>query len=478
MSPSRGELTSLQRLVSKLGLVGGTPGPSHSPAVFRHRLRPLRRIYRLSLECPGEAVPNGPLPSPKDNSGHSVELYRDIIEPKQPSRLSLGRQKLSNVNWKTTRGAIACWLRSLIIVASFAITTTEASGGKIRVGFINPTGSPEFWLLVSSTMRAAAAELGIDVDIRYTQRSYDKAIALAQNFLSERPPPDYLIATNDLGAGGPIIKLADSANVPIILLDNDVDQKEWTEYGEPRTKYRHWLGSLVPDHEGGGYRVAEAVLTEAMHVKNNPPLRMLALAGDIGTPASNDRVRGLHRAVNVMSKLLGPGSVQLVDVRNLDWTEEGAQASVREFIRAGQRIDAVWAANDQMAFGAIRALREAGYKPGVDVVVGGLDWSQGGIDRVLKGEMVVTYGGHFLGGAWAMVILRDYHDGRDFAEEDVRLQFPMSAIDLPVARRFPEIGNVDWRNVDFTRFSKARNPKITHYNFTPDAVLGQLPSRD
>ena len=382
------------------------------------------------------------------------------------------------VNWKTTRGAIACWLRSLILVASLAVTTTEASGGKIRVGFINPTGSPEFWLLVSSTMRAAAAELGIDVDIRYTQRSYDKAIALARDFLSERPPPDYLIATNDLGAGGAIIKLADAANVPIILLDNDVDQKEWAEYGEPRTKYRHWLGSLVPDHEGGGYRVAEAVLTEAIRVKNNPPLRMLALAGDIRTPASNDRVRGLNRAVNVMSKLLGPGSVQLVDVRNLDWSEEGAQATVRELVQAGQPIDAVWAANDHMAFGAITALREAGYKSGVDVVVGGLDWSQGAIDRVLKGEMVVTYGGHFLGGAWAMVILRDYHDGRDFAEEDVRLQFPMAAIDLPVARRFPEIGNVDWRNVDFTRFSKARNPKITHYNFRPDAVLRQLSSRD
>jgi len=325
-------------------------------------------------------------------------------------------------------------------------------------------------------MRAAAVELGIDIDIRYTQRSYDKAIALARDFLSERPPVDYLIATNDLGAGGAIIKLADAANVPIMLLDNDLDQKEWAEYGEPRKKYRHWLGSLVPDHEGGGYGTAEAVLTEAVRVKNDPPLRLLALAGDVGTPASNDRVRGLKRAVDVMSKLLGSGSVQLVDVRNLDWTEERAQASVREFVHSGQRIDAVWAANDLMAFGAITALREAGYKPGVNVVVGGFNWSQGGIDRVLKGDMVVTHGGHFLGGAWAMVVLRDYHDGRDFAEEDVRLQFPMGAMDLPLARRFPEIGKVDWQNVDFTRFSKTRNPKTTHYNFRPDAVLSQLSS--
>ena len=73
-----------------------------------------------------------------------------------------------------------------------------------------------------------------------------------------------------------------------------------------------------------------------------------------------------------------------------------------------------------------------------------------------------------------MVVLRDYQDGRDFAEENVRLHIPMGAFDLPVARRFPEIGKVDWRRVDFTRFSKTRNPAVARYTFTPDAVLRQL----
>jgi ABC-type sugar transport system substrate-binding protein len=375
-----------------------------------------------------------------------------------------------------TTWVIACWLRNLMLVAGFAVTTTESFGGQIRVGFINPTVAPEFWQLVSSTMRAAAVELGIEIDIRDTQRSYDRALAIARDFLSERPPPDYLIATNDLGAGGAIIKLADAAKVPILLLDNDLDQKDWAEYGEPRTKYRYWLGSLVPDHEAGGYRLAEAIFTEAVRVKTNPPLRLLALAGDHATPASNDRVRGLKRAVGVMSKLLGSASVQLVDVRNLDWTKESAQASVREFLNSRQRIDGLWAANDQMAFGAITALREAGHKPGADVIVGGFDWSQGAIDRVLHGDMIATEGGHFLAGAWAMVMLRDYHDGRDFAEEDVRLEFRMGAMDLLLARRFPEIGKVDWRDLDFTQFSKTRNPKLTNYNFRPDAVLTQVSS--
>ena len=200
-------------------------------------------------------------------------------------------------------------------VASLAVTATEASGGKIRVGFINPTGSPEFWQRVSSTMRAAAVELGIDIDTRYTQRSYDKAIALARDFLSERPPLDYLIATNDLGAGGAIIKLADAANVPIMLLDNDLDQKEWAEYEASHARSID-IGSAAscPTTKAAAMGLPRQSSRRRCVSRNDPPLRLLALAGDVGkTPASNDRVRGLKRAVDVMSKLLGSGSVQLVD---------------------------------------------------------------------------------------------------------------------------------------------------------------------
>jgi len=57
-------------------------------------------------------------------------------------------------------------------------------------------------------MQAAAAELGIKVDERNTERSFDKAIATARDFLSKGPPPDYLIASNDVGAGAEIVKLS------------------------------------------------------------------------------------------------------------------------------------------------------------------------------------------------------------------------------------------------------------------------------
>lgn len=365
-------------------------------------------------------------------------------------------------------------LRGCLATALVVALAPAAWGGDVRVGFINPTGPPEFWNLVDTTMQAAAAELGIDLEIRKSERSRDKAIEFAHAFVDERPRVDYLIATNDVDAGGEIVKIADAAHLKLILLNNDLTMQDWPQYGEPRTTYPYWLGSIVPDHEGAGYGIGTAILTEAARIKTNRPLKILALTGDAQTPAGLDRVRGLKRAIDVMNKLLGSGVTDLVDVRYLDWTAKTAETSTRDFLAKGPRIDALWAANDPMALGGLLALREAGYKPGKDVLVGGLNWSQDAVDRVLDGEMVVTHGGHFLLGAWAMVVLRDLRDGRDFAEEDVRLQIPMGAIDLPVARRFPKIGNVDWRQVDFTRFSKTRNPAVKRYEFTTDAVLAQL----
>jgi hypothetical protein len=106
-------LGRVERLVSGIGFIAGTPAPSQPIAVLGHRLRQLRWIYRLSSEWPGVAVLTGPLGNPKHDYGHWVELYRNIIAPKEPARQPLGRQKLSNVSRKTTRGAIARWLRSL-----------------------------------------------------------------------------------------------------------------------------------------------------------------------------------------------------------------------------------------------------------------------------------------------------------------------------------------------------------------------------
>ena len=59
-------------------------------------------------------------------------------------------------------------MRTFAAIVFLLATTPAAWSGDLRVGFINPTVPPEFWHAVNATMVAAAAELGIDVDIRET----------------------------------------------------------------------------------------------------------------------------------------------------------------------------------------------------------------------------------------------------------------------------------------------------------------------
>src|SRR5262245_37650067 len=141
-----------------------------------------------------------------------------MTELERPPTLLPGAERLRLSRRSALRFG-SSWLCGLVLPAALAATTRAARGANIRVGFINPWGPPEFWQLVSATMQAAAVELGIEVEERHTGRSFDRAIAFARDFLNQRPPPDYLIATNDVGVGGELIKLADAAGVPLILLN-------------------------------------------------------------------------------------------------------------------------------------------------------------------------------------------------------------------------------------------------------------------
>ena len=64
---------------------------------------------------------------------------------------------------------------------------------------------------------------------------------------------------------------------------------------------------------------------------------------------------------------------------------------------------------------------------------------------------------------------------RACAEEAVHLRFPMTAIGPGnVARYLAALGDSDWSKVDFSRFSKVRNPAVTSYDFSITALLNAI----
>ena len=368
----------------------------------------------------------------------------------------------------------AVLLLAPIILAPASEVRAGERGERLEVTFVNPGKSSEtFWTMVSDAMEAAADDLNIDLDILYAERNRIRMRELGLKAASKKGSRHYLVIVNEEQYGTEILSAANTNGVKTIMLLNDLTDEQKASFGKARSDHGTWLGSITPDNYLAGREMANAVIRAASS-KHRPrqPVRVFAIGGDRTTPASVDRLAGLNAALT--------NDVVLDRVVYANWKADESYRLTQRYLEWSEPRDLVahafWAANDPIAFGAINALRERGYKPGDDVFVAGLNWSSDAVGMVERGEMELTHGGHFLGGAWVMVLLRDFHDGHDFAaggDPDVR--FPMMAIDRSNVKAFKKaLGDQDWGKIDFAAFTKGRSGNDRDYEFTLSAILRQF----
>ena len=355
----------------------------------------------------------------------------------------------------------------LCVVAAPLKTNAQQNGDQsdhIRVAFINPGyGDRGFWKDVRDTMQAAADQFGYELTVFDSDRDWKMMVESAEQVFAMQPPPDYIIAVNEHQQGTRIVLEAEKRGIPVIMLLNDLTQEQKYTYGTPRKDIKNWILTLTPDNERAGYDIAQSLIDGARLAQGDAmpqTLCLLSIAGDRNTPASLQRLKGLDHALSRYPVLREQRRI----VAN--WSYDEAFRQTEAWIKRGGCIDAVWAANDNIALGAIAALKEAGRVPGKDVFVGGLNWSTDGLDAVTDGEMTLTHGGHFFAGAWVMVLLHDYVNGVEFLKDHPEITFRMEAVTRENMADFNDIlFTRDWDKVDFSRFSLVNAPVGAEYRF-------------
>jgi ABC-type sugar transport system substrate-binding protein len=334
------------------------------------------------------------------------------------------------------------------------------------VAFINPGKSGEiYWVTATQAMQAAAHSLGMTFEVQYAQREPLKTLEIAREMVA-RPAgkrPEYIVVTDDYSVADRLLAIIDPAGVKTFLAYSSIPVDQRGGIGSPRGKYKGWLGSLEPQAEDAGYLTARALIERGKREKAFGPdgkLHMLAIAGDRSTPTSINRNQGMHRAVAKAPMVVLEEEVYAA------WARENAAQQAESLYRRYPEVKLVWAGNDLMAFGAMAAWEKRGGKPGVDAWFSGVNTSTEALEAIKSGRLTSLAGGHFITGAWALVMIYDYHHGRDFADEGLELRRPMFAEFTPLlADRYIERFSGGFDGVDFSRYSKVKNPKLRRYNF-------------
>ncbi|AZN37741.1 ABC transporter substrate-binding protein [Iodobacter ciconiae] len=348
---------------------------------------------------------------------------------------------------------------------------SSSSSWAISVLFINPGKESEaFWVNVSQSMAAAAQNLGMELRVVYAERDHLRMPSLLQQTLDQGPKPDYLIVVNERQMAPPLLAIAERAQIPTLLTLNDLTPEQIKQFGAPRTHFKYWLGSVFPDNQQAGYLTAKALLTRLVQTKKpgaNGLYQLLAIAGDKSTPASQDRVLGLQRALKEFP------NVELKQIVYGNWRRGLAAEQMNVLHDRYPDVAAVWCANDLMAFGVISSLEQR-RGPRKEVFVSAINYSNDAISMIKNGRLTALSAGHFMVGAWSIVLLYDYAHGRDFGrQQGTQMQLPLlSLVSVSKAGLFAErLSPEGVQKINFTRYSKVLNPKIKQYDFSLESLL-------
>lgn len=355
-------------------------------------------------------------------------------------------------------------MRSLALFLAVLMAAPLAAAQ--AVAFINPGKSDEvYWVTASRGMQAAAEDLGMKLEVRYTERDHTRALEIARE-LAGRPNaarPEYAVVSNDYATGPAVLKVLDAAGIRTVFAFSTLTAEDRAEMGGPRERYKGWLGSIEPKADDAGYLTGRALFAAGRRAGargKDGKLHLIAIAGDRTTPTSINRNNGLLRAVSEA------GDVVLHQVVYAAWNREKGAEQAEVLYARYPEARLVWAGNDLMAFGAMQALEKRGGKPGKDMFFSGVNTSTEALESVKSGRLTALAGGHFICGAWAMVLVHDHARGRDFASEAVEFNRTMFTLFDPVtAGRFIERYSTGFASIDFRRFSKAANPKLARYDF-------------
>jgi len=322
-------------------------------------------------------------------------------------------------------------------------------------------------------MEAVAEDLEVDLEVQYDRESHRFSyLRMAKEVLSRDDRPDYLLFMCKEHVTESMLRLADGAGVKTFTFNTDVPDAARASIGMPRTVLPGWLGHLSPDNIAAGRTLVTLLgrQAEQLGLAAEPSIPMVALSGTRDSSAAKDRDGGLlAAAVQQRSQLL-----QLVSA---NWSGALAREKTEILLKRYPNTVSIWSASDGMALGAIEAARDAGRFPGANLLVGSIDWQPEALEKIREGELLVSLGRHFMGGGLALLLLHDYHLGRDFADMSPDYVFryqlkPATRDNIDQVQRITDPEN--WSAVDFRRFSRIGDTGTGHAVPDPDALLDAM----
>ncbi|HEX6340369.1 substrate-binding domain-containing protein [Umezawaea sp.] len=263
------------------------------------------------------------------------------------------------MNFPRRAAVAALSATALALTAACGSGGETGSGGDLTVGLAVSTLNNPYFVELKQGAEEAAAELGVKLTVVDAQNDSTNQVNQVQTFATQGLKA-IIINPVDSKQATPAAKAAENANIPLIAVDRSVDDGKVAS-------------EVASDNVQGGSLAAvelgRATSGEVVHLQGIP-----------GASAARDRGRGFEQGLN-------SGGIKVVASQPADFDRAKGLDVMTNLLQANPGIKGVFADNDEMALGAIKAL---GDKAGTQVQVVGFDGTPDGLKAVEDGTMAAT----------------------------------------------------------------------------------------
>jgi galactofuranose transport system substrate-binding protein len=252
-----------------------------------------------------------------------------------------------------------------------------------------------FRIAETQSIKDEATKLGVKkLLVTNAQSQLSKQISDIQDMLAQGA--QFLIVA-PLNSDGlePALQAAAAKKVPVLTIDRKIN-------ATPCKDYLSFLGSNFVEQ---GKRAADAMIKAT-----GGNAKVAILLGSSGNNVTTDRTNGFVDQI----KAKAPG-IQIVAQQTGEFARDKGQAVMEQLISSNPGINAVYAENDEMALGAVTALKTAGKNPGKDVKIVSIDGTRNAVQAIVDGTINAVIESNPRFGPLAFKTASDFYAGTAIA---------------------------------------------------------------
>jgi inositol transport system substrate-binding protein len=266
-------------------------------------------------------------------------------------------------------------MKKLLLAVSLAAMMSTAALAETKIGVSMAVFDDNFLTVLRNGIDKQAKEMGAAVQIEDAGNDVAKQLDQIKNFAASGVQA-IIVNPVDTSATQAMSDAAAAANIPLVYVNRqpiNVDSMPDNQ-------------AFVASNEVDSGTLETKEICRLLKEAGKTEANVYVMMGELSNQAAVQRTKDIHDVIG------GPDcgvKVNIIDEQTANWSRDQAQTMMTNWISAGKPYDAVIANNDEMAIGAIQAMKAAN----VDMktmIVGGIDATQDALAAMQAGDLDVT----------------------------------------------------------------------------------------